>query len=201
MSESSMYARRRSRLIDQMQDGVAIVPTAAERTRNRDAHYPYRFDSYFYYLTGFREPEAVLVLVAGECARSLLLCRDKNPEREVWDGFRIGPAAAKELFGFDEAHSIDRLDALMPELLSNQKTVFCHLGGGGAWDARIVGWINDVRGRARSGVTAPAEIKDVHALLDEMRLVKSPEELGIMRRAAAISTAAHRRAMRAARPG
>lgn len=201
MSETSIHARRRSRLAAQMQKGVAIVPTAPERMRNRDTHYPYRFDSYFYYLTGFREPEAVLVVVAGEPTRSLLFCRDKNPEREVWDGFRHGPAAAKEAFGFDETHSIAELDALMPELLADQAALFCHLGGDGAWDARVVGWVNEVRNRARSGVTAPREIKDVHAVLDEMRVIKSAEELATMRRAAEISAAAHRRAMQAARPG
>jgi len=201
MNDSSIYARRRARVIDQMQDGVAIVPTAAERTRNRDAHYPYRFDSYFYYLSGFREPDAVLVLVAGDHAKSLLFCREKDPEREVWDGFRLGPAAAKEVLGFDEAHPIGRLDALMPELLANQRKVFCHVGADGAWDARVLGWINEVRNRARSGVTAPTEITDVRTVLDEMRLIKGPEELAVMRRAAAISTAAHRRAMQAAHPG
>lgn len=201
MSETSIHARRRSRLAAQMQKGVAIVPTAPERVRNRDAHYPYRFDSYFYYLTGFREPEAVLVVIAGEPTRSLLFCRDKNPEREVWDGFRHGPAAAKEAFGFDETHSIAELDALMPELLADQAALFCHLGGDGAWDARVIGWVNEVRNRARSGVTAPREIKDVHAVLDEMRVIKSAEELATMRRAAEISAAAHRRAMQAARPG
>ena len=201
MSETSIYAQRRAQLAARMQSGVAIVPGAPERTRNRDAHYPYRFDSYFYYLTGFREPEAVLVVMAGEPAKSLLFCRDKNPEREVWDGFRHGPAAAREAFGFDEAHSIARLDELAPELLSNQTALFTHLGADSVWDARVVGWVNEVRNRARSGVTAPREIEDVHVVLDEMRLIKSAEELATMRRAAEISTGAHRRAMQSARPG
>jgi Xaa-Pro aminopeptidase len=201
MSETSIYARRRAQLAARMQSGVAIVPAAPERARNRDAHYLYRFDSYFYYLTGFREPEAVLVVVAGEQAKSLLFCREKNPEREVWDGFRHGPAAAKEALGFDEAHAINGADELMPELLSNQTTLFTHLGADGVWDARVVGWVNEVRNRARSGVTAPREIEDLHAVLDEMRLIKSAEELVTMRRAAEISTGAHRRAMESARPG
>ena len=201
MSETSLYAQRRAQLAARMQSGVAIVPGAPERTRNRDAHYLYRFDSYFYYLTGFREPEAVLVVIAGEPAKSLLFCRDKNPEREVWDGFRHGPAAAREAFGFDEAHSITKLDELVPELLSNQTALFTHLGADSVWDARVVGWVNEVRNRARSGVTAPREIEDVHVVLDEMRLIKSAEELATMRRAAEISTGAHRRAMQSARPG
>jgi Xaa-Pro aminopeptidase len=204
MAESidiGVYQRRRARLAATMQEGVAVVPTAPERTRNRDAHYPYRFDSYFYYLTGFREPAAALVIVAGAEPKSILFCRDKDPEREIWDGFRQGPEAARGAFGFDEAHSITRLDALMPELITDRETLYCHLGADAAWDARVTGWINQVRGRARSGVTAPGTVRDVHALLDEMRLIKGPEELAVMRRAAAITTGAHRRAMRAAGPG
>lgn len=201
MSETSIYARRRSQLAEQMKNGVAVIPTAPERTRNRDAYYPYRFDSYFFYLSEFREPEAVLVVVAGEQTKSLLFCRDKNPEREVWDGFRHGSAAAKEAFGFDEAYSITLLDEMMPGLLANQASLFCHLGSDSAWDARVVGWINEVRNRVRSGVTAPRDIRDVHVMLDEMRVIKSAEELAVMRRAAEISTGAHRRAMQAARPG
>jgi len=193
--------RRRTRLAAAMGSGVAIVPTAPERARNRDAHYPYRFDSYFYYLTGFAEPEAVLVIVAGPAPKSILFCRDKNPEREIWDGFRYGPEAARTAFGFDEAYPIDRLDERVPELIADRDPLYCHLGADAAWDARVTGWINRVRERVRSGVAAPGTVKDVHALLDEMRLVKGPEELELMRRAAAISAGAHRRAMRAARPG
>src|SRR5262245_25126335 len=110
--DPGIFQHRRARLAAAMRSGIAIVATAPERTRNRDAHYPYRFDSYFYYLTGFREPEAVLMVVAGSQPKSILFCRDKDPEREIWDGFRHGPAAARETFGFDEAHSIRELDAL-----------------------------------------------------------------------------------------
>lgn len=201
MSEISIYARRRARLARAMGGGVAIVPTAPERTRNRDAHYPYRFDSYFYYLTGFREPEAVLVIVAGETAKSILFCREKDPEREIWDGFRYGPDAVRAAFGFDEAYSMAQLAQQMPELLASQDAVFYHLGADSTWDARVLGWINEVRGGVRSGVTAPRMFQDVHALLDEMRLVKDEMELKIVCRAAAISAGAHRRAMLAARPG
>jgi Xaa-Pro aminopeptidase len=199
--DSGVYQQRRARFAAAMRAGIAIVPTAPERTRNRDAHYPYRFDSYFYYLTGFREPEAIAVIVAGEQPRSILFCRDKNPEREVWDGFRYGPAAAQATLGFDEAHSLTQLDALMPGLIADRGALYCHLGADAAWDARVTGWLNHVRGLARSGVTAPTEIQDAHALLDEMRLIKGPEELAVMRRAAGITAGAHRRAMRAARPG
>jgi len=198
---AAIYRQRRARLAASMRAGVAVVPTAPERTRNRDAHYPYRFDSYFYYLTGFREPEAVLVVVAGAEPRSILFCRGKDIEREIWDGYRFGPEAARAEFAFDEAHPIDRLDELMPGLIAGQDSLHCHWGADAAWDARVTGWINEVRGRARSGVSAPGEIRDLHLLLDEMRLIKGPEEVAVMRRAAEITAGAHRRAMRAARPG
>ncbi|MCI3951068.1 MAG: pepP [Burkholderiales bacterium] len=184
-----------------MGHGVAIVPTAPERTRNRDAHYPYRFDSYFYYLTGFREPEAVLVILAGSEPKSLLFCREKDPEKEVWDGFRYGPDAVRADLGFDEAFPIAQLDDEMPKLLADRQSVYCHLGAERDWDARVLGWINAVRDRVRSGVTAPLEFRDIHALLDEMRLIKDTAEVATMRRAATISAGAHRRAMRAARAG
>lgn len=184
-----------------MGNGVAVVPTAPERTRNRDAHYPYRFDSYFYYLTGFREPEAVLVILAGSEPKSLLFCREKDPEKEVWDGFRYGPDAVRAELGFDQALPIAQLDDEMPKLLADRPSVYCHLGADRDWDARVLGWINAVRDRVRSGVTAPLEFRDVHTLLDEMRLIKDTAEVATMRRAATISAGAHRRAMRAARAG
>ena len=184
-----------------MKQGVAVVPTAPERIRNRDSHYPFRFDSYFHYLTGFPEPEAVLIVVAGESPRSLLFCREKDPEREIWDGFRHGPETARERFGVDEAHPIARLDDLAPTLLENQPTLFCAIGADAAWDARMTRWLNQVRDRARAGISAPTEIRDVRCLLDEMRLRKGPEEIALMRRAADIAAAAHVRAMRRARPG
>ncbi len=193
------YQRRRAQLAQHIGQGVAIIPTAPERTRNRDAHYPYRYDSYFYYLSGFTEPEAVIVIVAGNTPRSYLFCREKNEEREIWDGFRHGPAAAQGVFSFDEAYPITRLDEMLPDLLADQPAVYAHLGGDSAWDTRVLGWVNAVRARARTGVTAPRDIADVHTLLDEMRLIKDAGELDTMRRAAVISAGAHQRAMRAAR--
>jgi len=199
--DAKIYARRRARLAATLGDGVAIVPTAPERIRNRDAHYPYRYDSYFYYLTGFREPEAVLVLSGGTRPRSILFCREKNPEREIWDGYRHGPEAAKEKFGFDEAFSQSDLDVRLPDLLADRPSVHAHLGSDALWDARVLGWINVVRNRARSGVAAPGEILDVHRLIDDMRLIKDEYEQTLMRRAGVISGAAHQRAMQAASPG
>ncbi len=201
MTPSKPFALRRRTLAAAMQSGVAVVPTAPERIRNRDAHYPYRFDSYFHYLTGFTEPESVLVLIAGEKSRSILFCREKNEEREIWDGFRHGPDAAREEFGFDEAYPIGTLDARMPDLLCNQPSVHYAPGSDPAWDQRVIGWLNAVREKVRLGVAAPANIVDVRVQLDEMRLMKDAAELATMRRAASISATGHRRAMRASRPG
>jgi len=196
-----LYRGRRLRLAQRMQHGVAVIATASEQLRNGDAHYPYRFDSYFYYLTGFPEPEAVLVLIAGDNPRSLLFCRDKDVEREIWDGFRYGPDGARASFGFDQAYSVKQLDEMVPKLLADQPAVFCEMGENAEWDARLIQWLNAVRAQVRSGVSAPGEIRDVRRLLDEMRVVKDSHELGVMRRAALISAGAHRRAMQYARPG
>jgi Xaa-Pro aminopeptidase len=197
----AVHAERRRRLAAVIGEGIAVIPTAPERARNRDSHYPYRYDSYFYYLTGFQEPEAVLVLAGGAEPRSLLYCREKNPEREAWDGFRHGPEGARERFGVDAAHAIAALDEAMPALIADRASLWYPVGADAEWDARAMRWLNAVRANARAGVAAPQALHDVRAPLDEMRLLKDAHELALMRRAAAISAAAHRRAMLAARPG
>jgi Xaa-Pro aminopeptidase len=201
MLNTQPHIARRAKLLEKMQQGVAIIPTAPERLRNRDSDYLYRFDSYFYYLTGFAEPEAVLVLVAGEPSRQILFCRDKDPEREIWDGYRVGYVAAKERFGFDETGWIAKLDEEMPAILANQPAMFYAPGADSAWDARILEWLNKVRAMSRTGITAPARIVDIRTILDEMRLFKDADELAVMRSAAEISSEAHIRAMRTAGPG
>ena len=201
MIKTEVYARRRAALLAQMGSGIAIVPTAPERLRNRDSAYPYRHDSYFFYLCGFQEPEAVLVLVAGAEPQSLLFCREKNLEREIWDGFRFGPEAAREAYGMDAAYPIGQLDEKLPALIANQPALHYAVGMDADWDARIMRWLNQVRAQSRTGVSAPQRIIDVRAALDEMRLVKDVHEIELMRRAAAISAMAHERAMRATRPG
>jgi Xaa-Pro aminopeptidase len=201
MPDATPFRARRAALLERMGAGIAIVPTAPERIRNRDSDYPYRFDSYFYYLAGFPEPEAVLVLVAGPAPKSILFCREKHPERELWEGFRYGPEAAREAFGLDEAHPFTALDDALPKLVADQPALYYAPGLDTAWDARCLRWLNEVRAQARTGVTAPAEIRDLRVPLDEMRLVKDAHELATMRHAAAISAGAHVRAMRATRPG
>lgn len=193
-----IYADRRRQLAEAIGAAIAVVPTAPERVRNRDSHYPYRFDSHFYYLTGFTEPEAVLVLTP---EKALLFCRERNPEREIWEGFRYGPQAARERFGFDEAYPIGALDREMERLLENRPALYYPMGADAQWDARAMRWLNAVRARVRAGIAAPDRVHDVRTVIDDMRLVKDAHELGIMRRAARIAAAAHRRAMQRARPG
>ncbi|MDP1658371.1 MAG: aminopeptidase P N-terminal domain-containing protein [Methylotenera sp.] len=189
------FKARRQKLIVSMSEGVAIIPTAPEAIRNRDSHYPYRFDSYFYYLTGFKEPESVVVLVAGDNPKSILFCRDKDMEREIWDGFRFGADAARETFGFDEAYSISELDAVVLKLLVNQPKLYYSFGESTSWNARVMGWMNTLRAQARSGVSVPDDISDVRKLVDEMRLFKSSFEIDLMRQSANIAASAHNRAM------
>jgi len=201
MPNISVYQQRRARLIAQMGRGIAVIQTAAEALRNGDAHYPYRYDSHFHYLTGFDEPEAVLVLIAGDVPQAILFCREKNLEREIWDGYRHGPDAAKEKFGFDAAFPIAQLDDRLVELMGNQPALFHPLGHDAAWDARLLGLRARVQEKVRSGISAPNEIHDVRVPLDEMRLIKDSDEIATLRRAANISSAAHMRAMRATKPG
>ena len=184
-----------------MGNGIAIVPTAPERARNRDTQYLFRFDSYFYYLSGFTEPEAVVVIVAGKSPKTILFCREKDLTREIWDGFRFGPKAAQKAFKFDAAYAISKLDEMMPKLIADQSVLHFPIGADAAWDARVVGWINQVKAQVRSGIAAPTEIQDVRGSLDAMRLLKDPDEVKTMRGAAAIASDAHRRAMRTTRPG
>ena len=199
------YAARRAQLAASMAPGaVAVLATAPEALRNGDSEYPYRHDSYFYYLSGFTEPESVLAIVAacGDTpARAILFCREKNVERETWEGFRHGPAAAREAFGFDEAFPIAELDAQMARLLANVPALYYANAHSAAFDAQVAGWLKTVRGQSRAGVAAPSRIEHLLPLLDAMRLHKDASEQALMARSAGIAGAAHRRAMRAARPG
>ena len=198
------YTERRARLLARMHalgGGVAIVPTAPELHRNSDVEYPYRHDSSFYYLTGFTEPEAVLVLIAGSTDQAILFCREKNSEREIWEGFRHGTEGARSAIAVDAAYAIETIDAVLPTLLANQAALFYALDSNSVLDAQIQCWLKNVRGQSRTGITAPSAAHDISGLLHEMRIVKDATELQIMRRAASISAQAHARAMRTTRPG
>ncbi|WP_461481607.1 Xaa-Pro aminopeptidase [Porticoccus sp.] len=197
------FARRRETLIELMaENSIAIVTAAPERVRNRDVHYPYRQDSDFYYLTGFPEPEAVLVLVPGRAqGQFLLFCRDRNPEREIWDGYRAGPEGACAEYGADDAFPIDDIDDILPGLLEGRDRVYYAMGKDPAFDRHLMDWVNSIRARARTGATPPGEFVDLDHLLHELRLFKSSAEQKIMRTAGEISARAHRRAMQVCRPG
>ncbi len=195
---------RRLSLLERMQaagGGIAVIPTAPERIRNRDTHFPYRPDSYFHYLSGFPEPEAALLLIAGDKPQSILFCREKDVDKEIWDGFRFGPEAARERFGVDAAYPIASFDAKLAELLPDQPLLWYSLGHDSGWDARITAALNAARAQSRAGKRAPAAIHDVRALLDEMRLIKDAHEIALMRESARIAAHAHRRAMRFTMPG
>ncbi|MDR2189342.1 MAG: aminopeptidase P N-terminal domain-containing protein [Azonexus sp.] len=195
------FLARRRRLLTTLGDGIAVIATAPEAVRNRDTHHPYRFDSYFWYLTGFSEPEAVLALVGGKRPKSILFCRPKHEEREIWDGFRYGPRAAKAAFGFDAAYPIAQFDRKFAGLLADRPALWHTFGGDAAWDKRLTAALNTVRGQARAGKRAPRLIRDLRAELDAMRLVKDDAEAANQQRAADITSAAHARAMRFCRPG
>ncbi|MBK0391310.1 aminopeptidase P N-terminal domain-containing protein [Ramlibacter algicola] len=191
----SLYAERRARVARAIgPDGIALVPTAPERQRNRDSDFLFRHDSYFYYLTGFTEPNAWLV-ITGDGA-STLFCAPKDLEREIWDGYRLGPESAPETLGVQAARSIDELEAQLPKLLENRDAVWYPFAIHEGLEARVGGWLNKVRARVRYGALCPEDQKDLCAVLDEMRLVKDPHEQDIMRRAARISAHAHIRAMK-----
>ncbi len=202
------HRARRAQLIAEMRrqagGGIAAIPTAPEAIRNADTYYPYRSDSYFYYVTGFPEPEAVVLLTAGADegdSRQILFCRDKNVEREIWDGFRYGPDAAREIFGFDEAYSIGDFPAKFADLAADRPALYTPLGLYPHWDETVTVALNEVRHRVRTGIAVPETVVDVRGPLAAMRLYKDPRELPQIRRAADISSRAHRRAMERTRPG
>jgi len=205
-SERSARAHRRASLAATMAKrggGVSVLLTATEKMRNRDADYPFRFDSHFHYLCGFTEPESALVLVvtADGAHRSILFCRERDAERETWDGLRFGPDGAREAFGIEHAQPIATLDETMTSLLANCPAIWVSLGSEPALDARINRWLSAVRSQSRAGVSAPSHAIDVRSAIDEMRLIKDSLEIETMRRAAVISADAHKRAMRTTRPG
>ncbi|ROR98857.1 aminopeptidase P [Sinobacterium caligoides] len=200
---ASEFASRRRRLMDGMSaNSVAVIASAPTHRRNGDADYLYRQSSDLYYLTGFVEPESMLVLIPGRAeGECVLFCRDRDPEREQWDGKRAGQEGAVENYGADQAFSIAEVDGKLPELLENMAAVYFGLGRDQDFDARVSGWLNSVRAKSRTGILAPTQFVDVAQLIHELRLIKSPAECDIMRQAGKISAEAHTQAMRVCRPG
>ena len=188
------YHDRRARLAAHMgSHGIALIPTAPEQQRNRDADFLYRFDSYFHYLSGFTEPKAWLVITGS--GKTVLFCLPKDLERETWDGIRLGPQAAPAALGVDEAYAIDELDTRMPLLMDGCDTVWYPFATHKGLEARVNGWLQPLRDRVRFGTLCPSAQHDLCEPLDEMRLVKDSFEQATMRRAAQISAGGHIRAM------
>ena len=196
------FSRRRRHLMEAIgSGGIAILPAATEKVRSRDTLFDYRPDSDFYYLSGFVEPESVVVLIPGRAeGEFLIFCRDRDPERELWDGKRLGPKDAIEALDCDDAFPIADLGDILPGLLEKSERVYYSMGISPEFDQRLLGWISELNAKRQSG-HAPSEIVALDHLLHEMRLFKSRAETAVMRKAAKIAVAAHRRAMKACRPG
>lgn len=206
MNKTDIYQKRRIALAKKIRantgGGVAVIATASELSRNRDSEFPYRHDSDFFYLSGFEEPGATLVIKVDQNSEEThLFCRPKDPEREIWDGIRLGPEAAPKMLGVDSAHSNAELDTKLSELLADQDAVYVRLAESAETDRRLRHWMKQVRQQARAGINPPSEFHDVEAMIHEMRLFKDAHEIEIMRRAAVISARAHIRAMQICKPG
>lgn len=197
------FVSRRQRLMAHMEaNSIAILPAASEKIRNRDADYPYRQDSDFYYLSGFPEPEAVLVLIPGRAhGETILFCRERDREREIWDGYRAGPEGACEIYQADDAFPISDIDDILPGLLEGRERVYYSMGRDQSFDQRVMGWVNAIRAQVRSGATPPGEFLNLDHLLHDQRLFKRAAEIRLMHAAADISAAAHCRAMQVCQPG
>ncbi len=197
------FSRRRRQLMEMMgEKSVAILPAAPIRIRNRDVEYDYRQDSDFYYLSGFPEPESVLVLVPGrEHGEYILFCRENDREKEIWNGPRAGHDGAVSRYGADDSVPIDDIDDILPGLLEDKERVFYTMGNLLDFDQRLIGWVNRLRKGARAGIHTPGEFVSLDHLLHEMRLYKSSQEIKAMKTAADISCLAHTRAMQVCRPG
>jgi Xaa-Pro aminopeptidase len=197
------YTRRRKQLMRIIgRDAICIVPAAPERLRNNDSHYPYRQDSDFHYLTGFGEPEAVLALIPGRShGEVILFCRERDPEREAWDGPRAGAEGAVRDFGMDDAFPIADIDDILPGMIEGRSRVYYHFGRDAEFDVKLIGWVNHVRSQVKRGARAPHEFVALGHVLHDLRLYKTRDELRVMRKAAKIAADAHVRAMRSVRPG
>lgn len=197
------FERRRDQLMHMVGDGgIAILPSAPIRMRSRDVEYRYRQDSDFYYLTGFAEPDSVAVMAPGrDKGEFLLFCRERDSEKELWDGKRAGPADAIERFGADDAFPIDDIDDILPGIIESCPRVYYTMGMYTDFDARVAEWINSLRSGESRGVHTPQEFVALDHLLHDMRLYKSRAEIVAMRKAAKVAVKAHERAMRVVRPG
>lgn len=191
------FTKRRQRLMEIMgEDSIAVLPNAPVASRNRDVDFPYRSDSNFHYLTGFDEPESVMVLIPGrEHGEYILFCRERNLDKEIWDGYRAGQEGAVSTFGADDSYPITDLDDILPGLLEGKEKVYYTMGNQPSFDQHMVTWLNHLRQASRAGKHSPTEIIELEHCLNELRLFKSSQEIKAMRHAAKTSVQAHIRAM------
>jgi Xaa-Pro aminopeptidase len=203
MIKQKEYSRRRKQLMRMAgEDSIVILLAAPARIRNNDAYYPYRQDSDFLYLTGFREHDALLVMIPeGKVGRCMLFCRNRDPEREMWDGAMVGLDAAVSEYGMDQAFDFSEVEKRLPDLLHDRARIYYDLGRNPMFDQRLIGWLNDFRGKSRKTFHAPEEIHALDHMLHDMRVYKSREELSAMRRSAKVTIEAHECAMRRCKPG
>jgi len=203
MISQAEYHRRRRELMRQLApNSIAVVAAAHETIRNRDTHYPFRQDSDFFYLSGFAEPDGVLVMLPGRAQGEVIFfCRERDPSKEMWDGRRAGTDTMTRDYGADDAFPIDDIDDILPGLMEGRDRVYYSLGRNPAFDNLLMSWLNAIRKKAKAGAQPPEEFVDLDHLLHDMRLYKSNAEIEIMARAGEISAAAHVRAMRVCQPG
>ena len=197
------FAKRRRQLMRMIgRGGVGIVPASPAKVRSRDVEYPYRQDSDFYYVTGFAEPEAIAVLAPGRPqGEYILFCRDRDPQREAWDGARAGPDRAVSEYGADDAFPSSDVEEILPGIIEQAERVFYTMGAHPEFDSRLIGWVTALRNRGSPGTHTPDEFIALDHLLHDLRLYKSRAEVTSMRRAAAVAVKAHLRAMAFCRPG
>ncbi|RLQ23471.1 Xaa-Pro aminopeptidase [Seongchinamella sediminis] len=197
------YARRRHKLMALMApNSIAIIPAAQEKLRSRDTEYPFRQDSDFYYLSGFREPQAVLVLIPGrEHGEFVMFCREREPAMELWHGSRAGPDGVCDRFGADDAFPVSDIDEILPGLIEGRDRVYYSMGRSAEFDRQIMGWVNSIRSKESTGASPPGEFTDLDHMLHDLRLIKSAAEQKLMRRAGEITAGAHRHIMQHCRPG
>ncbi len=197
-----IFADRRADLIEMIGDGIAILSTANHQPRNGDVLFPFRPDSDFYYLTHFPEPEAIAVFAPGRSdGEFLLFCRERDADKEQWDGLRAGLHGAVEQYGADQAFPIGEFSDQLPGLLDSREKIYGMIGRYPDLDHKLLAATNTVRGQRRSGVHPPDGYIDLRNMLHEMRLIKSREEVKQMRAAAKLAAAGHVRAMQYTAPG
>lgn len=196
------YRERRKQLLEKMPEGsIMVIAAESLKTRNNDAEYPFRQSSNFYYLTGFNEPDALLVMAKGEEAAVTLFCPPRDPDMEIWTGYRAGPEGCVERFGADQAFNLDEIDERLPKMIDGASQLLYPIARDKALDARVKGWLETLGRSVRSGAVLPQTLADSDRLLHEMRLFKSAAEIELMQRAATISATAHCQAMIACKPG